>query len=178
MMRFFLLLTCLFWTIALAADPDPALQATIEAELAAEAVIPGLPPGPPPPAGAVEDLTIQIASGLRCPVCQGLSVADSTTPTAVNIQNRIRELVAAGYERAEIEDYFVSKFGEWILLNPTSRGMNQVVWIGPMLAGLLGFGAALTFLRGVEDDAPADLSSAGADDDPYIHDLLAEVDDD
>ena len=176
-MRFVILLTTMFWTIALAADPDPALQATIEAELAAEAVIPGLPPGPPPPADAIEDLTIQIASGLRCPVCQGLSVADSTTPTAVNIQNRVRELVAAGYERTDIEDYFVSKFGEWILLNPTSRGMNQVVWIGPMLAGLLGFGAALTFLRGVEDDEPEE-AYVSTHDDPYIHDLLAEVDDD
>lgn len=138
-------------------------------------LLPGLPPGPPPPADQVDALTQAIASQLRCPVCQGLSVADSTAPTAVQLQHRVRELVAAGYSRQEIEDYFVSKYGEWILLEPTRGGLNSIVWIGPLLAAALGLLAALSFVRESEEQhAPPKRDP----DDPYAASLLAEVDDD
>lgn len=141
----------------------------------AAGLIPGLDPGPPPPSADVDRLAHEIGLTLRCPVCQGLSVADSTSVAAVQMQRRIRELVGLGYTRADIEDYFVSRYGEWILLSPTAGGLNLLVWLGPLLAAGLGLGLASTFLR-----APAARPAPAAPtaDDPYTRRLLAEVDDD
>jgi len=139
--------------------------------------IPGLPPGPPPPADQIDALAREIGAVLRCPVCQGLSVADSTSNAAVLMQNRIRELVAMGYTRAEIEDYFVARYGEWVLLYPRAAGLNRLVWIGPLLALGLGVLMASTFLRG-QTAAPPPPPKRPPGDDPWVDRLLQEVDDD
>jgi cytochrome c-type biogenesis protein CcmH len=170
-----LLLSCLLFAAAHAVEPDQGLD-EVTADLSAEpALIPGLTPGTPPPVDQVDALAQAISSGLRCPVCQGLSVADSTSAAAVQMHHRVRELVAAGYTRQEIDDYFVSKYGEWVLLEPTRGGLNSIVWIGPLLAAALGLLAALSFVR--ESDKAA-APPPRPPDDPYAASLLAEVDDD
>ena len=97
-----------------------------------------------------EDLDEQmraIASGLRCPVCQNLSVADSTSELAQEMRAVIRDQLRAGKRPEEIRAYFVSKYGEWILLSPTPRGFGLVVWALPGLGALAGLGAAAWALR-------------------------------
>jgi len=83
-----------------------------------------------------------IAAQLRCPVCQNESVADSPSELAAQMRTLIREKVAAGDTDQQIVDYFVSKYGEWILLEPPRRGLLWIVWLAPAVA-LLG-GAYLT----------------------------------
>ena len=83
-----------------------------------------------------EDEVREIAFQLRCVVCQNLSVADSPSETASQMRQIIRERLARGESRDQILDYFVSKYGEWILLSPPRRGFNLVVW-GLPFAGLL-----------------------------------------
>ncbi len=141
--------------------------------------LPGVPRGTPPPTHQIDEVARTIGLGLRCPVCQGLSVADSTSSTAVLIQRRIRELVAAGYAREDIENYFVSKYGEWVLLNPKSDGLNGIVWFGPLLAFGVGLAASLSFVRrGAENTViPSSPPPPARSDDPYTAALLAEVDD-
>jgi cytochrome c-type biogenesis protein CcmH len=157
--------------VAAAADP-PAEEAADDEPVD----IPGLPPGPPPPADQVESMAREIGSGLRCPVCQGLSVADSTSNAAVLMQRRIQELVRQGYTKVEIEDYFVGRYGEWVLLFPRGAGMNRLVWIGPLLATGLGLLIATTFLKGGRA-APTPPTKAPSGSDPYVDRLLREVDD-
>jgi cytochrome c-type biogenesis protein CcmH/NrfF len=143
-------------------------------------LIPGMPPGTPPPAEQVQQIAHEIGLGLRCPVCQGMSVADSTSPAAVNMQNRIRELVAAGYERQQIEDFFVERYGEWVLLAPTTSGLNLIVWVGPGLVAGLGLAwAASTILqwRKEEDEVPLPSDVGLAPKDKYEERLLAELED-
>jgi cytochrome c-type biogenesis protein CcmH len=156
---------------------QPEAQAEEPAVEQVESIgIPDVLPGPVPSEEEVDVLTQKISAGLRCPVCQGLSVADSTSAAAVQMQHRIRELVALGYSRQAIEDYFTSKYGEWVLLDPTSSGLNRIIWIGPLLAALLGLIAAMTFLQASEEEEP--LPPLDLNDDPYASSLLAEVDDD
>lgn len=165
--------------LAAAAPPgDERVDATTEALASEPALIPGLPPGTPPPATEVDAVAQAIGQGLRCPVCQGLSVADSTSNAAVMMQRRIRELVAAGYSRQEIEDFFVGKYGEWVLLAPPNQGMNRIVWIGPALAAAIGLIIAGTFVRGGSSAPPPSPSPAARPDDPYKARLLSEVEDD
>jgi cytochrome c-type biogenesis protein CcmH len=90
----------------------------------------------------VDEETVQaIASGLRCVVCQNLSVGDSPSETAHQMRTIIRERLAAGDTPEQVTAYFVDKYGEWILLAPTRRGFNLLVWIVPF-AGL-GAGAVI-----------------------------------
>ncbi|MBW1877630.1 MAG: cytochrome c-type biogenesis protein CcmH [Deltaproteobacteria bacterium] len=139
------------------------------------------PPGPPPASETVEPLTYEIASGLRCPVCQGLSVADSPSPTAVAMKDRVRELVVAGYTEEQIEDYFIARYGEWVLLSPPKQGLAWLLWLGPaVLLGLvLAWATAVATSWRREPDAvplPSDVGLVPKD--PYEEQLLRELEDD
>ena len=100
-------------------------------------------PGPPQaeaaaPSFDLEEKVREIASELRCVVCQNLSVADSPSELAKEMRNLVRELVQQGKSREEILAYFVSRYGEFVLLSPTKRGFNLLVWILPFLALIVG----------------------------------------
>src|SRR5574341_547112 len=82
----------------------------------------------------VEDQVREIASGLRCVVCQNLSVADSPSELAKEMRNLVRDLVLQGKTREEIQAYFVSRYGEFVLLAPPKRGFNLLVWVLPFVA--------------------------------------------
>ena len=89
-----------------------------------------------------------IAEDLRCPVCQGLSIADSHSPTAEAIHEDIRRRVAAGESDAAIRASYVARYGEWILLRPETSGLGVLVWILPVSALLLAIGGlAFAFRR-------------------------------
>jgi cytochrome c-type biogenesis protein CcmH len=148
------------------AEPAPS------APEAASAEIPGVAPGPAPADDDAAELARLIGSELRCPVCQGLSVADSTSTAAVAMQRRIEAFVRAGYSRDDIHDYFIGKYGEWVLLAPRNEGLNRLVWLGPGIAFLIGLGVAASMLRR-GGDAPAEVASDPDDD--YTRALLAEV---
>ncbi len=167
---------------ALAEEPAaPAPSADLGLEPGEQAgVIPGVTPGPRPSGEEVDALAQHIGSRLRCPVCQGLSVADSTSPAAVNMQRRIKELVAAGYTQEDIEDFFIERYGEWILLAPPIDRRNLLIYAGPGL--MLGAGLAwvvyTVFLWRKEPDEvplPSDVGSAPKD--RYEQRLLAELED-
>jgi cytochrome c-type biogenesis protein CcmH len=139
--------------------------------------IPGIPPGPAPPAEQVQNLSYQIGVKLRCPVCQGLSVADSTSIAAIQMQNRIRELVAAGYSEDQIEAYFVERYGEWVLLEPPFRN-NLLIWLGPGLGvglGLAWAAAVALKWRKEPDDVPLPSDVGLVPKDRYEQRLLAEL---
>jgi cytochrome c-type biogenesis protein CcmH len=79
-----------------------------------------------------------LAAELRCPDCQGLSVADSPTASAREIRRQIDELVAGGATDEEVRAHFVARYGEWIRLAPSSTAL----WLIPF-AVLLAGGALL-----------------------------------
>ena len=89
-----------------------------------------------------------IADDLRCPVCQGLSVADSHSDTAGAMYEEIRRRVAAGESDADIKTYYVSRYGEWVLLEPETSGVGAIVWVLPVGALILAVGGlTLAFRR-------------------------------
>lgn len=108
---------------------------------------------------ALEDAYVRVARQLRCPVCQQLSILDSPAELAVEMRAVVRERLAAGDSEEEVLAYFVSKYGEWVLLDPPKRGFNLVVWLAPLLV-LAGGAAVLTktfsgWLRSGEENAAA-----------------------
>ena len=108
-------------------------------------LITGFLPGSLPVAAAdVESQVREITQQLRCPVCQGLSVGDSPSELAHEMRQVVREQLHQGKTRAEVLDYFVQRYGEWILLAPPKRGFNLVVWVLPFL--LLPVGAVAVYV--------------------------------
>jgi cytochrome c-type biogenesis protein CcmH len=87
-----------------------------------------------------EQEAYEIASELRCVVCQNLSVADSPSEMAGQMRALVRERLAAGDDREQVMRYFVERYGEWILLSPPRRGFTLLVWVLPIVATLVGLG--------------------------------------
>ena len=109
---------------------------------------PGQDPAPlgPPLAGAALDrATEEVSSLMRCPVCQGLSVADSPASSAVDLKAEVRRMLALGYTRDQVIAAFERSYGEFIRLEPKAEGFNWLVWLMPMLA--LAVGALVIFFR-------------------------------
>ena len=82
---------------------------------------------------ALEARTSAVASQLRCPVCQGLSIQDSPSDLSRSMRAVVRDQLAQGKSPEEVKAYFVSKYGEWILLEPKARGFNLLAYAVPLL---------------------------------------------
>lgn len=119
---------------------------------------------------------------LRCPMCQGLSIADSNSSAARAQMDKVRELVAAGKTDPEILDYFVARYGEWALLEPPARGMNWLVWLLPVLLLLGGAWAIVRTVRRAVPQAGGETRGQSPNsgtqptsDDPYLEAVRAEL---
>src|SRR5437762_2244216 len=76
----------------------------------------------------------QITTELRCPVCQGLSVKDSTSETARQMRDLVTQRVREGKGDAEIEAEFRAAYGDWIFLSPPVGSWSGLVWLVPIAA--------------------------------------------
>jgi len=101
----------------------------------------------PAPAATPAEQVHAIATGLRCPVCRDLSVADSPAPLARQMRDRIAEGVAAGKSPETIRREFVAAYGESVLLVPARHGAGLVPWVAPALLLAGGLLAAVLALR-------------------------------
>jgi cytochrome c-type biogenesis protein CcmH len=100
------------------------------------------------PARHVEEQVVyEIASHLRCVVCQNLSVADSPSEMATQMRGVIKERLATGEPPDQVIRYFVDKYGDWILLSPPRRGFSMLVWLSPFIAVAAGLGIFIVVVR-------------------------------
>ena len=83
----------------------------------------------------------EVAKTLRCAVCQSESLWESNATLAKQMRAIIRERVTQGASTAEIQAYFVSRYGDYILLKPRKRGWNWILWVGPFVLLAVGGGA-------------------------------------
>jgi cytochrome c-type biogenesis protein CcmH len=91
---------------------------------------------------ALEARTSAVAAQLRCPVCQGLSIQDSPSELAQSMRSLVRDQLAEGKSPEQVKAYFVSKYGEWILLSPAAHGFNLLAYLFPVLV-VVGGGALI-----------------------------------
>nr|WP_299045198.1 cytochrome c-type biogenesis protein [uncultured Tateyamaria sp.] len=85
---------------------------------------------------------------LRCVVCQSESIASSNAQWAVDARRVIREQVAAGQTNAQVVDFFVERYGEFVLMTPRRSGSNWLLWAAGPLMFLLAAGIGFGYLRG------------------------------
>ncbi|MGL5839411.1 MAG: cytochrome c-type biogenesis protein [Sphingorhabdus sp.] len=82
---------------------------------------------------AQEARALDLMERLRCIQCQGQSIHDSDAPIAAAMRHEVREQIRAGKSEAEIEDWLVQRYGEWISFAPPVQGSGLLLWAMPVL---------------------------------------------
>lgn len=95
----------------------------------------------------LEARTAEVAKQLRCPVCQGLSIQDSPSELSQQMRAVVKDQLRAGKTPDEVKAFFVSKYGEWILLEPKPSGFNLLVYAVPVILIMLGLGIVFVAVR-------------------------------
>jgi cytochrome c-type biogenesis protein CcmH len=122
------------------ADVDIQVQSNARTQTAA-----GTSAGITVTASAVPELAARIRgleSSFRCLVCQNETIADSTAGLAADLRMIIHEQVQQGATDAQIRDYMVTRYGDFVLYDPPFKTLTWVLWLGPFVLlamGLLAF---------------------------------------
>ena len=88
-----------------------------------------------------------ISKNLRCLVCQNQSIDDSDADLAKDLRVLVRQRLTAGDSDGQIIEYVVSRYGDFVLLDPPFKNTTLVLWIGPGLLALMGIGFVVLFYR-------------------------------
>jgi cytochrome c-type biogenesis protein CcmH len=88
-----------------------------------------------------------LSAELRCMVCQNQSIDDSDAPLAHDLRVLLRERIVAGDSDAEVMDFLVERYGQFILLTPRFNAQTALLWAAPVVLLVLGGIAALGVLR-------------------------------
>lgn len=121
---------------------------------------------------ALEARAREISAGLRCLVCRNESIDASNAPFARDMRLLVRERLVAGDSDAEVMDFLVARFGEYVLLRPTARGANLILWLAAPAMLLAGAGVAVAYVRRrAVSDAPTE-GALSADEEARLKAIL------
>jgi cytochrome c-type biogenesis protein CcmH len=134
-------------------------------DLAHVADVVGAPRAPRLTGAALEAEAQRVGEVLRCPVCQGLSVADSPSTMATHMRQQVREMVGAGFDEEQVLSYFEASYGEFVRLEPPLRGVNWLVWLAPLGGLAVGAGVVFWALRSARGGASPSAAEAPRADD-------------
>lgn len=84
---------------------------------------------------------------LRCVVCQNRNIAESDAPLAQDMRDIVRRQIVAGRSDAEIKDYLVERYGEFVLYRPRFEPATWALWLGPLGLLMMAAGIALWLWR-------------------------------
>jgi cytochrome c-type biogenesis protein CcmH len=109
---------------------------------------------------ALEARARTIGRALRCVVCQNQSVDDSAAEVAQDMRRAVRERLTAGDSDAQVMDYMVARYGDYVLLKPPFKADTWLLWLGgPLVLLVAGAGLILAARkRRVVPAAPAPLT--------------------
>ena len=93
---------------------------------------------------ALEQRVMRLTAELRCLVCQNQSLADSHADLAIDLKNQVRSQMRAGKSDAEIREYMVARYGDFVLYRPPLKPTTALLWTGPFVLLVAG-GLALAF---------------------------------
>ncbi|MCP3969043.1 MAG: cytochrome c-type biogenesis protein CcmH [Rhodobacteraceae bacterium] len=123
-MRRLILILCLLAGPVLAVQPDEVLDDPV-----------------------LEARARELSKGLRCLVCRNESIDDSNAGLARDLRLLVRERLVAGDDDAAAIDFIVDRYGEYVLLKPTTTGGNLVLWVAGPVMLVLALGLSALYLR-------------------------------
>ncbi|MBM7067660.1 cytochrome c-type biogenesis protein [Actibacterium sp. 188UL27-1] len=125
------------------------------------------------PDAAQEQRARALDHELRCVQCQSETIASSNADWARDARRAVREQVAAGKTDPEIKAFFVARYGEGVLMTPSTGGMNLILWIaGPVMLLIAGVAGASYIRR--RDPAQATEAPLSAGDEARLREILDE----
>ncbi len=95
----------------------------------------------------LEQRARDISAGLRCLVCQNESIDESNASLARDLRLLVRERLVAGDSNEEVVDFIVERYGEFVLLQPTTRGWNWLLWAAGPLLFICAAGVGAAYIR-------------------------------
>ena len=107
---------------------------------------------------ALEARARALSKTLRCMVCQNQSIDDSDAPLAHDLRVLVRERLQAGDSDAQVRDFLVARYGEFVLLEPRLRPGTALLWAVPILVLVLGGTAVFFGFKRRQASIPVDLS--------------------
>ena len=109
------------------------------------------PAGNPAPlqfADAAEEARFHaLTAELRCVMCQNQSLADSNALIALQLRREVLDLIRAGNTDAQVKDYLVQRYGEFVLYQPRLQAGTLLLWLGPALVLIAGAGVVVASVR-------------------------------
>ncbi len=88
-----------------------------------------------------------LAAELRCVMCQNQSLADSNALIALSLRHEVLELMRKGNSDAQIKDFLVARYGEFVLYKPRVEPNTWLLWLGPLALLLIGAGVVAVIVR-------------------------------
>ena len=95
----------------------------------------------------LEARMMQLASELRCLVCQNQTIADSHAALAVDLRQQVREMLASGQSDQQITQYMTARYGDFVLYRPPFNAATVLLWVGPSAMAVGGLLALVLVLR-------------------------------
>jgi len=89
----------------------------------------------------------EVGQELRCLVCQNQSIDDSNAPLARDLRILVRERIKAGDSNAQVMDFVVARYGDYVRLRPPMRAETYLLWFSPALVLAIALGAMVLILR-------------------------------
>jgi len=105
----------------------------------------------------VEQRLIVISEEMRCLVCQNESLAGSRSDLANDLRRELRTLIKQGKTDAEIREFMVSRYGDFVLYRPPVKPSTWLLWAGPFGLMILGVVALFVYLRRRSADVGTDV---------------------
>ncbi|MEX2616328.1 MAG: cytochrome c-type biogenesis protein [Alphaproteobacteria bacterium] len=89
----------------------------------------------------------ELSRDIRCLVCQNQSIDDSNADLARDLRILVRERLVAGDSDAQVMDYLVSRYGDFVLLRPPVKGKTYFLWFGPAVVFLIAVAGLAVWYR-------------------------------
>ena len=90
---------------------------------------------------------LRLSTELRCPKCQNQSIADSNSPIAEDLRREVHRMVNSGSGDAEIIDFMLERYGDFVLYKPRLKPETFLLWFGPVILLLLGLLVMVRLVR-------------------------------
>jgi len=123
---------------------------------------------------ALEARARALSQELRCVVCRGETIDESNADIARDLRLLVRERLVAGDSDAQALDFIVARYGEYVLMTPTTRGANLILWVAAPAMLILGLGIGLFYARRRKVTGEAPVATLSEDEKARLKEIMGE----
>ena len=95
-----------------------------------------------------EKIFYKMSDELRCLVCQNQNIAESNSELAQDLRRQIYDMLQQGKSEADIVNFMVERYGDYVLFNPPFKPMTWMLWLGPLIIFIFAGAYALITIKG------------------------------